>query len=100
MTHKHSPSPWELFAGTIINDAEGVLIGCVKEAAGALSNCDINTARANARLFAAAPELLAACEAVMKLLQNAIAADDGHSADELGQAENALSIAITKAKGA
>jgi hypothetical protein len=57
----HSPGPWEVWAGTIINDANGVLLGSVKEAAGnTLTVRTLEEARANARLIGAAPDLLAA----------------------------------------
>ena len=60
--------PWKAtgWENTLVNDAEGYTI-C------ACPGCTIGEAKANARLIASAPELLAACE---ELLQEAIVLSD------------------------
>ena len=97
---KHSPSPFTAktdgCGGYNIIDAEGRTIGATS---GAFSK-DIPAKEedANAKLFAAAPDLLAACEAADKFLQ------DGYPDHEVSDAERtlreALRAAIAKAGGA
>lgn len=93
-TEQHTTGPWT------VKKAFGSI---TVETPSGRSICDIvgdmPIDEANARLIAAAPELLEALESITELLQNAIAADDGHSADELGQCENLASQLIKKAKG-
>ena len=78
--NKHTPGPWFVDAHTNVL-AEGCLVAFPSVAAG------LEKQEANARLIAAAPELLGA-------LQKAVARQ-GFSNDELRDAR----AAITKAKG-
>jgi hypothetical protein len=60
---KHTPGPWERSAGTEIlaDGPEGELISI------ALMNVRVSNWEANARLIAAAPDLLAACKAELEV---------------------------------
>ena len=91
----HTPAPWHL--GYNKHDASihnGVTIASV---------CDDATHwKANARLIASAPELLAACESVVNDCDAILGGDDmsGMSDEELFSAiRRALTSAIVKAKG-
>ncbi len=61
----HTPGPWELRGSRLVTDSQGVLIA---------ENIGANypgTPEANARLIAAAPDLLAACKRMSEALRNA-----------------------------
>lgn len=98
MTNTHTPGPWEVWADPgietrdvfVVPVAGGVVVADIVtvNAHGIATEQTISTGHANARLIAAAPELLEACEAA--LLRDDIASD------ELG---DALRAAVAKAKG-
>jgi hypothetical protein len=68
MGEKHTPGPWELDLDSsgdwYISPIEAVLPGYPDDGIG----CDAEEAEANARLATAAPDLLAACKAVLSKL--------------------------------
>jgi hypothetical protein len=85
--NKHTPGPWQDF----VNDDGELIVQMgkshrvfVADMEGSCSHC-----HANARLIAAAPELLQACEAALKL------ADEMNEGDLYDQ----IKSAIAKAKG-
>jgi len=89
---KHTPGPWKLgpSLGEVRDDDDNVL-------------CDVyddndEQAEADAHLIAAAPDLLAACEACMTLL---VRYENRSVAPEIGTgaAINAAHAAIAKARG-
>lgn len=87
---KHTPGPWKV---------SGHMVRTECETSWPVASCCYGTAAqsdANARLIAAAPELLAACDAML----NAIAdnTDIGFDVD-LNEAMRAARAAIVKAKG-
>ncbi len=102
----HTPGPWELNDLSVESASEGKWIACADSRMGN----DLFEDQANARLIAAAPELLEALEALVSKLKLILPAIDGalvmesihgrpytgpNLADELKQAE----AAIAKAKG-
>ena len=91
--HKHTPGPWEvskagrsvLAGGVKINQSIGPFAASV----GVQNRIDAEL-RANAKLIAAAPELLAACElALQDMIRWGI----------FGPGRNAVEAAIKKARG-
>lgn len=93
MTTKHTPGPWNA-DGARIDDSSGFHVGWANEYASSFGN---GVHRANARLIAAAPELLEALENIWDFL----AEDDGEGAcSPLYQsAIDKVKAAIAKAKG-
>lgn len=103
---KHTPAPWEhgnngLIYGQVTGDSDEAPIVCdviedsTMQALGILSE----TEQANARLIAAAPELLAACIAAANQLA---LVDDEHFKSAASLVHGAIPkarAAITKAKG-
>lgn len=71
MTDKHTPGPWEVYGGTRagIDKEDGsfsiVVAGYDDDECGIYGHTDAEAA-ANARLIAAAPDLLAACRAALE----------------------------------
>jgi hypothetical protein len=96
MTTQHTPGPWRVgdAAHTIFGpkQADGSLAVTIASVAG---NARVEDYRANARLIAAAPDLLAALKAV-----SAIAEHGPSVVDALGfQNVRAIRAAIAKAEG-
>ena len=72
---KHTPGPWEVCGGHFVCSASGVLTASA-DSAESNAGLDVLEGFANARLIAAAPELLDACRA---LLRDMLAVDAGGS---------------------
>lgn len=104
---KHTPGPWEV---TEVNSGSNLVYRKIRAAkcknssgsdsvgfAGAYEMPDQKEAEANARLIAAAPELLAACKAALPYLQDHVAMtlDEGPG-DRI--AFDVMEAAITKAE--
>ena len=108
---EHTPGPWSVGARHLISDedeqhgytitavggtvAEKVLGATFHIATVGANPCDIEC-EDNVRLIAAAPELLAACQAAIGAIQYLLANDDN------GPAENCIELlagAINKAEG-
>ena len=103
----HTPGPWEREGSLIWARCEGEFAAKVIAGASALHPSrgivEYETPRisdsleeiyANARLIAAAPDLLAACEAANKYIDNAC-----YTTSETQYLVDYLTTAITKAKG-
>lgn len=104
--HKHTAGPWK--ADQPENDDDWLTLnpgrcgGCDIAITSVVPNqapCRMRIAtvydnESDAKLIAAAPELLAACEAALGCLTG------NPSRDDLGQLESHLNAAISKAKGA
>ena len=90
---KHTPGPWQVNHNNPfrISDSDGVIRGCapIAETCGTL-----NEKRANARLIAASPDLLAAC----RVARSAIVFGNGRAVD-WNAITNQLADAISKATG-
>jgi hypothetical protein len=82
---KHTPGPW-VADGVCINGPDGMIGEC---GFGLRGDPEM---QANARLMAAAPDLLAACERAKECL-------DKFGLDWLGKGPDPLEAAIAKAKG-
>lgn len=104
MNTKHTPGPWRI--GDAGHTVFGPRVSDVRDlqtvAKLVRGNKTIDTWKANARLIAAAPELLAALERVVPWIGRMIA-DGGHMAgllpqDAVGSLDRA-EAAIAKAKG-
>lgn len=103
----YTPGPWKMTkrkAGDkrIFIDAKGdgyALLRCEVDC----DDCDTPTAIANARLIAAAPDLLAACKAITAALGDAEWGTDKHGAELLHEIivkhHGTLRAAIAKAEG-
>lgn len=93
MTTTHTPGPWQ-FDGQVILDEDGSHvaspIGCDTV------DCD-DEAIANARLIAAAPDLLAACEAFLGEIDEIDACGQRHGIG--AEIIAAVEAAIAKARG-
>ena len=112
MTTQHTPGPWTILDGAILCEhvnAFGNFSHALTEVMLALITRED---RANARLIAAAPDLLAACEAARAALETCDPwteiGPSGQGGDELGMkfdeslveaAKVATDAAIAKAKG-
>lgn len=67
MESKHTPGPWRIDSGgRIVNDPDHATSERDYQIADPLERNTFAECRANARLIAAAPELLAACEEAAK----------------------------------
>lgn len=86
MTTKHTPGPWRFNPVGEVRGADWNVVIC-----DTYGNGDDDVADADARLIAAAPDLLAACE--MALL------DMRYYATVHGESITAIEAAIAKAKG-
>lgn len=96
----HTPGPWEAepmedgcSVAYRINDAHGYEIGVTSGRDGESEEA------ANARLIAAAPDMLAALKECLPLFDMVTALDD-HGSNVLGQAENLIRAAIAEAEDA
>lgn len=90
MTSKHTPGPWAHDSGsTLVITEEYIIADCT---AAALPESE---QEANARLMAAAPELLEACKDALEfidfLMHDSLVSD--------GETRNMLRAAIAKAEG-
>lgn len=86
MTAQHTPGPWQYH---VTVDGDAIVAGGGKVRVAEALVCDVGyeDERANARLIAAAPDLLAACEAMIG------------TAKKAGMNVSAFRAAIAKAKG-
>lgn len=106
---KHTPGPWSDTDGNAITTTDGKTGICIIDDCPADDFwCDIERfpeeeeCRANARLIAAAPELLAACQEVAKQANMNIDADDPDNwnvVEITRTAIEAVGIALAKAHG-
>jgi hypothetical protein len=96
---KHTPGPWKVMGGMVVIEGEaGRLTDVADCCTGAASVKDPFTIAANARLIAAAPELLEACENARNVLAALVTGDlKTIKPDSAALAE--LRAAIAKAKG-
>ena len=94
---KHTPGPWEVVGGTIIQTADERRKWVAEVPAASSIHETFITDRANARLIAAAPELLEACEFALEELNDMTSMQFAHGADK--EARQRLENAIAKAKG-
>lgn len=101
---KHTPGPWKVFHTT-----NGQTILGIGEAEGSDGITDANFGlwrsgperEANARLIAAAPDMLAALKAFIAAIDRAVAFDDVSIVDEItDDIETAARAAISKAEAA
>jgi hypothetical protein len=90
MNTQHTPGPWEKEGATILQ-------GITKKEICKMSGKNEEIQNANARLIAAAPELLSACQAFLELFQSGKNSErrNPYSRPEI----KAAIAAITKAKG-
>ena len=89
---KHSPGPWHVHMGHLIKCEVGLVIADVEKHPSSI----IKTARAaNARLIAAAPELLDAARMMADVVDDLLVQAGANYADELAAAR----AAIAKAEG-
>lgn len=65
--HKHTPGPWEVDGEDILANSGDTTVAMTFWTN---QRCPDDECRANARLIAAAPELLAACEELLKLVDD------------------------------
>ena len=92
----HTPGPWR-YRRTYSNGEE---VGCAVMPMGYdLSTSNLDENEANARLIAAAPELLAACQSLMRAEGMQRGDRDGCTMGEISQAIDAARAAIAKALG-
>jgi hypothetical protein len=89
MNAKHTPAPWDYEDGLTITDKSGFHIALVNQYASSFGD---ETHKANARLIAAAPELLSACQRLLD-------AYNGTSIPEVDLAIEYAEQIIAKAKG-
>lgn len=102
-TTQHTPGPWELWNHAETDQiAVGPKIGgvavadvCIANGQGIVTHSTIDRGQANARLIAAAPELLAALEILLPIVESLVL--DGEK--EHFQAQEEARAAIAKAKG-
>ena len=93
---QHTPGPWQHEGRKVLKFYAGMR---PSESVGSIALCHGEDAEANARLIAAAPELLAACEAVQRwLLDSGPLKDDGMTHPLFIKANNLVSAAILKAE--
>ena len=97
---EHTPGPWERGTGSSscyiqASDADGRAITLLEIFIGSVG---LEAARANGRLAAAAPELLASCELALEALVSDPLFDSTTNTSTI--ARETLEIAIAKAKGA
>ena len=94
MPHKHTPGPWEITVG--LNIVAATASGSKLIANIDKHEFDDETCQANARLLRAGPEMLAALEAAIDVLDG-IWTLDGDDETARKNAANAASQAIAKA---
>ena len=91
---KHTPGPWEVVGGTIIQTADERRKWVAEVPAASSIHETFITDRANARLIAAAPQLLEACEEALSFTKTM----DGWAGRE-STTSRCLRAAIAKSKG-
>lgn len=91
--NKHTPGPWKTWGnnGCLVVDSNGLQVADMFHGIPVLHRSDAEC-RENARLIAAAPDLLAA-------LQEVIAAADGNGWDQLSPSLKNQRMAVAKAGG-
>ena len=68
MTAKHTPGPWEYAKTSSLDDRYDIFVSQTGwTVARTVNNAHIEARNANARLIAAAPELLEACKSALRL---------------------------------
>ena len=99
---KHTPGPWFVFGnGHCVGGPKGFIDGDPREQTAGVAMCGMrlrtdDEAEANARLIAAAPELLAACE---MLIANPGEWSQTAFDRQVGAARKLAEAAVAKAKG-
>lgn len=88
----HTPGPWTVYKNEPLDGSRHVALGSKYERAIVAGK----SATANARLIAAAPDLLAACEAAIDGIEEW---NDFAETDKIEEAVALLVAAIAKAKG-
>lgn len=88
----YTPGPWRIHATDIVGANAAVVVDCL----GAMGGDDTD---ADKRLIAAAPELLAACQSLMRAEGMQRGDRDGCTMGEISQAIDAARAAIAKALG-
>ena len=105
---KHTPGPWEVRADPSHYDSfTTVVAGSGEQRKGMLREmiveiggwAGIETAEANARLIAAAPDLLAACQRLVTLIDESDQWSDVVSGTAMGEIVNEARTAVAKAEG-
>jgi hypothetical protein len=110
---KHSPAPWRFqpttgyscgpvrnSPGYVVYAADGYTVFHLPTAGRVLDSTAIDNPEADARIIAAAPDLLAACESVYYELDTLTGGEPTHPlANTVGMWKSALRAAIAKAKG-
>lgn len=86
--HKHTPAPWEIETIESEDCLSYAILGCQYE----------SEKQANARLIAAAPELLEALETACEIIRDSYGEEDVDIPSDC-QAVNVMERAIAKAKG-
>ena len=102
MTQSHTPGPWEVDDESIYAKNSDGSWQQVAELPGWRTNKGevmSDTDRANARLIAAAPDLLAACHALMRAEPMQEGKRGGEIMGQISLAIDAARAAIAKAKG-
>lgn len=107
MTNQHTPGPWKHVGLTMIQgagDPHRNIPGIVANVTPAGTLHDATVCAANARLIAAAPDLLAACKAALPEIEQEREQREYSGNDEyiegMRSIENLIAAAIAKAEGA
>lgn len=103
MSSKHTPGPWKITGETgdgkriyVESDMERDNRECPRCEVDS-DDCDSDMAMANARLIAAAPDLLAACEAAVEAIEEHVS-DEPEAPAWAAKLHKQLEAAIAKAR--
>lgn len=99
MNTQHTPGPWMIFDDGDIGSASVRTPDTTVVRSGTVKGQTIGEAMSNARLIAAAPELLAALRAISAMDAITTVGSDSQVRDYLYAAVNAARAAIAKAEG-
>lgn len=97
METKHTPGPWEVGTRRLVHNGKYGIAQVIRTSDGTLGSDE--RAMADARLIAAAPDLLASAKELSRRAASIyISGLSGHEADVLRTAFDALDAAIAKAE--